>query len=141
MSRPRHEAPPDAPSPQSTVYYDGACALCRAEIGLYSRSDPAGALCFVDVSRDDAAVPADLTRRDAMARLHVRAADGRMTSGAAAFVELWARLPGWRWAARVARLPGATAALEIAYRAFLPVRPVISRLFGKLRNGGSGPRV
>ena len=36
--------------PKSTVYFDGSCPLCRAEIGYYRRKDQAGALCFVDVS-------------------------------------------------------------------------------------------
>ena len=57
---------------------------------------------------------------------------GRVLSGAAAFVEVWTRLPRWRWAARAASLPGALAALELGYRIFLPVRPIISRVFGRV---------
>jgi predicted DCC family thiol-disulfide oxidoreductase YuxK len=67
-----------------------------------------------------------------MERFHVRASDGRVLSGAMAFVEVWTRLPKWRWAARAASLPGALAALELGYRMFLPVRPFISRLFGRV---------
>ena len=63
-----------------------------------------------------------------MRRFHVRASDGRLLSGAAAFVEVWTRLPRWRWAARAASLPGALIALECGYGIFLPVRPLISRL-------------
>jgi predicted DCC family thiol-disulfide oxidoreductase YuxK len=114
----------------STVYYDGSCPLCRTEIGYYQRKNQAGALCFVDVSEPGAATPEGVTRQQAMARFHVGASDGRILSGAAAFVEVWTRLPKWRWAARAASLPGAMAALELGYRMFLPVRPVISRLFG-----------
>jgi predicted DCC family thiol-disulfide oxidoreductase YuxK len=68
-----------------------------------------------------------------MERFHVRASDGRVLSGAAAFVEVWTRLPKWRWAARAASLPGMLAVLELGYRMFLPVRPFISRLFGRVR--------
>lgn len=64
-----------------------------------------------------------------MKRFHVRARDGRVLSGAAAFVEVWTRLPRWRWAARAASLPGALIALEWGYRCFLPVRPFLSRSF------------
>ncbi|NPU10428.1 DUF393 domain-containing protein [Bradyrhizobium sp. 83002] len=117
---------------QSTVYFDGSCPLCRAEIGYYGRTDQAGALCFVDVSKTDAEAPEGLTRQQAMARFHVRAADGRLLSGAAAFVEVWRRLPRWRWAARVASLPGALTVLELGYRLFLPIRPFLSRGLGRL---------
>jgi predicted DCC family thiol-disulfide oxidoreductase YuxK len=68
-----------------------------------------------------------------MQRFHVRAGDGRVLSGAAAFVEVWSRLPRWRWAARAASLPGALAALELGYRMFLPLRPIISGFFRRIR--------
>ena len=32
---------------KSTVYFDGSCPLCQAEIGYYRRKDQAGAFCFV----------------------------------------------------------------------------------------------
>jgi len=66
-----------------------------------------------------------------MKRFHVRASDGRVISGAAAFVEVWSLLPTWRWAASAASLPGALIALEWGYRIFLPVRTFSSRLFGR----------
>lgn len=117
----------------STVYFDGACPLCRAEIAHYRGVDIAGSLCFVDVSEKNTSLPNGLCQRRAMERFHVLAADGRLLSGAAAFVEVWSRLPRWRWAARAAALPGAVVALEFGYRLFLPVRPFISRLFGSLQ--------
>jgi predicted DCC family thiol-disulfide oxidoreductase YuxK len=122
---------------RSTVYYDGSCPLCQAEIEFYRRSDHSDALSFIDVSVTDASIPAGLTQQRALERFHVRAGNGQILSGAAAFVEVWARLPQWRWAARAAALPGAMAALEIGYRLFLPVRPGISRLFGKMQALGA----
>jgi predicted DCC family thiol-disulfide oxidoreductase YuxK len=117
--------------PKSTVYFDGSCSLCRAEIGYYRRKDQDHALCFVDISETGAAPPGGITQERAMKRFHVRASNGRVLSGAAAFVEVWTRLPRWRWAARAASLPGAIIALEWGYRLFLPVRPFISRFFGR----------
>ena len=119
------------------MYFDGACPLCRAEISCYRRNDHSEALCFIDVSEADAAVPAGLTQQRALERFHIRTVNGQILSGAAAFVEVWARLPRWRWAARAAALPGAMAALELGYRFFLPVRPIISRLFGKMQKLGA----
>ena len=120
----------EAEPTRSTVYFDGSCPLCRAEIGYYRRKDHSGALCFVDVSEPDALVPDGLTQRRAMERFHVSAGNGQLLSGAAAFIAVWARLPRWRWAARAAALPGAITALEFGYRVFLPARPFIARLFG-----------
>ena len=114
---------------KSTVYFDGSCPLCRAEIGYYQRKDQDRALCFVDISEIGALPPDGITQERAMKRFHVRASDGRVLSGAAAFVEVWNRLPRWRWAARAASLPGALIALEWGYRIFLPVRPFISHVF------------
>ncbi len=114
---------------KSTVYFDGSCPLCRAEIGHYGRQDIENALRFVDVSKYPETLPDFLTQQQAMKRFHVLAANGRLVSGAAAFVDVWSRLPRWRWAALVASLPVAMTILEFGYRLFLPVRPILSRLF------------
>ena len=115
--------------PLLTVYYDGACPLCAAEIRLYRRAEGSRRIAWVDVSTEG---PADLgsglTRSAARARFHVRRPDGALVSGAAGFAALWAVLPRWRILARLARLPGVTALGEVAYRLFLPLRPWIARL-------------
>lgn len=121
---------PDLSKP--TVYFDGSCPLCQAEIEHYRRTDRAGAVCFVDVSKTSAETPEGMDRQRAMARFHVRAPDGRVLSGAAGFVEVWRSLPGWRWAARAAALPGVLPLLELGYRMFLPVRPLLSRLASRV---------
>lgn len=120
--------------PKSTVYFDGSCPLCRAEIGYYQRKDQYSALCFVDISEPGGIPPEGITQERAMKRFHVRASDGRVLSGAAALVEVWTRLPRWRWAARLAGLPGVTPLLEVGYRLFLPIRPYLSKTFGKLKS-------
>lgn len=116
---------------RSTVYFDGSCPLCRVEVGHYRRQDRDRALCFVDIAEAAALPPDGISQVQAMRRFHVRASDGRVLSGAAAFVEVWTHLPRWRWAARAASLPGALMALELGYRAFLPLRPLISGLFAR----------
>lgn len=109
-------------TPRTEVYYDGACPVCSREIATYRRARGAEALNFVDVSQPDAALAPGLTRAAALARMHVRQADGRMASGAAAFAALWRALPGWAWLGRIAALPVIAPTLELGYRGFLRLR-------------------
>ena len=109
-----------------TVMFDGSCPLCRREISLYQSLTPQHAVAWQDVSGPDTGLN-QTERARYMARFHVRLEDGRMVSGAAAFVALWLVMPGWRWLGRMARLPGVTPVLELAYRGFLRVRPCLQR--------------
>ncbi|WP_372422568.1 thiol-disulfide oxidoreductase DCC family protein [Salinarimonas chemoclinalis] len=138
MSR-TDETPTAGQVPELTVYYDGACPLCRAEIGHYSRCRGAERVAFVDVS-DVAADPGpDLPREAALARFHVRDARGGLVSGAAGFARLWRVLPAWRPAAAIARLPGVRTLLELAYRGFLPLRPHLARMLERRARRHSEP--
>jgi predicted DCC family thiol-disulfide oxidoreductase YuxK len=126
-------------APPLTVLYDGACPLCRREIGVYRGLQPLrpdAPVCFADVS--DAAhplpvaLPLGTTREQLLARFHVRRHDGQLLSGAQAFLALWAALPGWRWLALAGRLPGAAWAMERSYRLFLRWRPALQRWAARL---------
>jgi predicted DCC family thiol-disulfide oxidoreductase YuxK len=119
----------NTPAPSLTVYFDGACPLCTAEIRLYRRCRGADAIAWVDVSQDDPADLGDLDRDAARARVHVRDGRGRLTSGAAGFFTLWAHLPGWHRLAWLRHIPGVAWLAEGAYRMFLPLRPWIARRF------------
>jgi predicted DCC family thiol-disulfide oxidoreductase YuxK len=118
-----------------SLFYDGSCPLCALEIGYYKRCDTDQALNFVDVSTERFSGDGRLTRSQAMARFHVRLGNGLRVSGAQAFVEVWRVLPGWRWLARLASLPGAVTVLEVFYRLFLRIRPLIIRGFGGYQRG------
>ena len=118
----------DAPTPpRLTVYFDGSCPLCRREIAMYRRLPAADALCWVDVSTAQA-LGEGLSCEAAMRRFHVRDAQGRLFSGGAAFARLWRCLPGWRLLGVCFSWPPLSAVLELAYRAFLPLRPGLQRL-------------
>jgi len=123
-----------------TVYFDGSCPLCRREIAFYRGRPGAADIDWADVSAcaDDQVAP-DLTRRDAMARFHVRDGDGRLHEGAAGFALLWQRLPGLRWLGQLAGLPGIRVVLALGYWLSLRVRPLAQRLARRLE-GGHGRR-
>jgi predicted DCC family thiol-disulfide oxidoreductase YuxK len=109
-------------NPQSplTVYYDGACPLCRREIGYYQgRTGESVNYCNVAAETDPAA---DLTREDALKRFHVRLADGRLVSGAAAFLALWGQVPGFSRITSLLSVKPAVAVLDVAYLGFLRLR-------------------
>lgn len=113
----------NADPPCTTVYYDGACPVCAREIAMYRRRDGAEAVRWIDASTAaPASLGTDLSREAALARLHVRDAQGRLVSGAAAFVALWRALPATAWWGRLCAHPFAIATLEIVYRGFLRLR-------------------
>ena len=119
---------PEAPS--LTVLYDGACPLCRREIGVYRGLQPLRSdarVCFADVNDPALPLPDGTTRAQLLARFHVRGYDGQLLGGAQAFLALWAALPGWRWLALFGRLPGAAWGMERLYRLFLRGRPALQR--------------
>jgi predicted DCC family thiol-disulfide oxidoreductase YuxK len=121
---------------QTTVYYDGACPICAAEIRYYRNLDRRGALHLVDASKAEADLPANLDREQALARFHVLSGDGRLISGARAFAEIWSCLPGWRWVAKLAAVPGMLPIMETLYRGSLVLRPNLSRFVSRVTAGG-----
>jgi predicted DCC family thiol-disulfide oxidoreductase YuxK len=117
-----------AATPSLSVYYDGGCPLCRAEIAAYQRLEGAEKLRWLDLqSCTTQELGEGLDRQVALKRMHVRRADGRLVDGAAAFVEIWSVLPGWARLARLARLPGVVSLMELGYRVFLVIRPLWRR--------------
>lgn len=67
-----------------TVYFDGSCPLCQAEISHYRKQAGASHLDFCDVSQANQALEPDLQRTEVMSRFHVRRSDGQLVSGAGA---------------------------------------------------------
>jgi predicted DCC family thiol-disulfide oxidoreductase YuxK len=107
-----------------TVYFDGACTVCRREIAHYRRQRGSESIAWVDASScDQAELGPGLDRSVVLSRFYVRNADGTLTSGAAAFVAIWRRLPAFSWLAALASSRPVLALLETGYSIFLRVRP------------------
>ena len=117
---------------EMTVYFDGGCPLCRREISAYRGLSALRPVCFADISDPDLVPPAGIRPEELAARFHVRHADGRLVSGARAFLALWAALPGWRWLARMGSLPGMPHLMEWVYRSFLRIRPAVQRMVRRM---------
>lgn len=111
-----------------TVYYDGACPLCRREIKWYRSMQGSDAIRWQDVSNTEGErIAADLSCKAALTRFHVRTPDGELLSGASAFAELWLKLPRFKLLGATAKLPGVRAIAERTYLAFLKLRPWLQK--------------
>ncbi len=101
-----------------TIFYNGACPICRREIDHYRTLDQhdQAALAWCDISQDPERLrSAGLTEAEAKRRLHVQGADGAITAGLPAFLAIWTALQRYRGLARMARLPGIRHGLALAY--------------------------
>lgn len=113
-----------------TVFYDGACPLCRREIAFYRRRRGCERVEWRDISDCDGdELAPGLDRNAALRRFHVRTADGRLVGGGAAFAELWSTLPQFAPVGRIMRLPGLRHLLDLGYSGFLKIRPTVQKLF------------
>jgi predicted DCC family thiol-disulfide oxidoreductase YuxK len=91
-----------------TVFYNGACPVCRREIEHYRCKARRQGVRFdwQDVSTEpDALREVGLDPDTARRRLHVVDQDGRLLAGIPAFRVIWRRLRGFRWLASAVR-PG-----------------------------------
>jgi len=81
---------------------------------------------FIDIhaGRDCPLDPATL-----LARFHAREEGGRIVSGAGAFAAMWRAIPLLRPLGLLARNVAVLWVLERVYRAFLRIRPRLSRAF------------
>ena len=89
--------------PLLTVYYDGQCGLCSAEMNEVKRLDAHGEIALVDCTApdfDDSALGADgVSRADMLGALHVRDVLGDWHRGVDAIALVYATV-GAPWLAR-----------------------------------------
>lgn len=106
-----------------TVYFDGECPVCSREIDVYRRQTGTSSIRWVDVTAcPESSLGAGLTRKGALARLHVRTPDGELASGALAFATLWKSIPRTAFLGRLASHQPLLVLLEAGYRVLLVVR-------------------
>ena len=122
--------------PETSVLFNGNCPVCNFEIRHYARycRDTGLPVRFDDLNSDARAawgIDADTAAR----RLYVLH-QGQLTSGIPAFLVLWARMPRYRWLARIVGLPGVRQTASAIYDFVLA--PAIYRWhLRRLRRQGS----
>jgi uncharacterized protein len=112
----------------SEVYFNGECSVCNAGMTHYAgiARDEALPLRFVDATRAPEAFTSYGLRAEHLERrLYHRDAQGRITSGLDALLEVWATLPDHRWLRRALTLPLVHACATALYD--LVVAPGLAR--------------
>lgn len=100
-----------------TLYYDGACPVCVAEMRNLEARDVHGQLRFVNLDIADAdRYPPGIQKAAMMALIHARCADGRLLRGMEVF-RLAYRAVGLPWVARLVSLPGIKPLTDALYPA------------------------
>ena len=113
-----------------TLFYDGQCPLCQAEILFLSGRNQAHLLDFIDIHTgryDPQAV--GVSCEQALAAMYGQYADGTLIEGVAVFPEAYRRanLPWLAWFfSRSALQP----ALKVGYKFFASNRHAISKILG-----------
>lgn len=119
-----------APNYPLTLFFDGACALCRLEMDRLRERDGVRRLVFVDISAPDfdcAKHVADsgVTTGDMRRLIHGRLADGTVLAGVKV-LQLAYSAVGWAPLMLPTRLPLVQPLLEKAYAVFARNRYGIS---------------
>ncbi|HEX9873068.1 MAG TPA: DUF393 domain-containing protein [Deferrimonas sp.] len=113
-----------------TVFYDGACSICAAEISRYRPHQGPERLVFVDISAPDFDPAAyGLTREAVETEMHAIDGDGAVYTGVAAFTAIWRIVPGFFYSvlAEVLDLPGVRDLARLGYKIFARYRYLLPR--------------
>ncbi len=117
-------------TPALTLYFDGHCPFCRAQMDKLARWDTAARLAFVDIALpgfDPAVLGADLA---AMNReVYSRTADGRILIGIDTMLAAYP-LVGRHWRVLPLRVPLLRQICSTLYRLFARHRYTVSRWLG-----------
>jgi predicted DCC family thiol-disulfide oxidoreductase YuxK len=88
-----------------TIYYDGACRLCDAEMTNLKLRNFDGKLAFVDISATgEAGLPAGVSWEMATSLIQAKRADGQIISGVEVFRRAYDAV-GILWVTRLTKLP------------------------------------
>ena len=96
------------------VYYNESCSICRAEINLYKKQN-IEEIDWVDITNNINAKNETLKNdKQLLRRLHVKK-DGKIFSGAEAFLLVWKKIPKYKFLYNLFKLPIIFQIFSIGY--------------------------
>ena len=86
------------------VYFNNSCKICKAEIDLYKK-EKVKQINWIDIT-DNQIARSDTNKnyKELLRRLHVKK-DGKVFSGAEAFLLVWKNIPKYRFLYLIFKLP------------------------------------
>lgn len=121
-------------SPSLTVFYDGQCPLCLAEMRQLKASDRDDLIHLADLHAEDFEQQyPNIDRQQAQRILHGQLASDELLTGLDVTCTAWSLVGRHRWLAML-RWPGVRWLADGAYRLFARYRhPIAALLTGKAR--------
>lgn len=111
--------------PRVTIWYDGSCPLCVAEISLLQRLDAKkGRIAFINLMGDGAC---PLDKAHLLARFHAQELGQPIVSGAAAFGAMWRQVTPFQPLGWATKIPPLLWLMDFFYVQFLRVRPKLQK--------------
>lgn len=111
-----------------TLYFDGLCVVCSAEINQYKKMRGSENINFVDIAGPDFdAKKENLDPVKVNIELHAKDSDGKLHIGVDAFILIWSRLDKLNWLSRLAKNSVVNKFLQLNYALFIKIRPYLPR--------------
>jgi predicted DCC family thiol-disulfide oxidoreductase YuxK len=115
-----------------TIYYDGHCPVCLAEILFLRSRNRANLLRFVDIQDPHFDESEQyVSCEQALATIHGRLGDGELVSGVRVFAEAYRRV-GFKAIASLLSVAWLQPVFNVAYRKFARHRHALSQRIGPL---------
>ena len=113
-------------NPALTIYFDGKCYLCSAEIEHYRKNPESQGFAFIDITH-----PAFDPKKEGLDPfavhkvMHVRLQGGEIVTAVDAFLNIWKNMPTYHNLYRVASIKPLRPLLNLGYYSFAKIRPYL----------------
>jgi predicted DCC family thiol-disulfide oxidoreductase YuxK len=130
---------PNTPTFPITVFYDGSCSVCAAEIEHYRRKDHEGRLVLVDISAPDFEPGVyNIDLLSFLYELHVIDRRGTVYKGIESFWAIWQAFPAstlYGMMGTLIKLPLINPLARLCYKGFARIRKYLPKKTADCANG------